>query len=145
MDKYVFPKWTNFLRPALAIVLGGVPIYTIAIVYFGFSPGTRNVGYEPEQPVAYSHALHAGELGIDEFWIGDEGPAREPISVLAAAARATSRITLATGITNPYVRHPVVAAGSTHGSTASGAPARTVGGGLGAAGAGAGRSGGTPR
>ncbi len=65
MNRYVFPKWTNFLRPALAIVLGGVPIYTIAIIYFGFSPGTRNIGYQPEQPVAYSHALHAGELGID--------------------------------------------------------------------------------
>jgi hypothetical protein len=65
MDTYVFPKWTNFLRPALAIVLGAVPIYTIAIVYFGFSPGTRSVGYQPEQPVPYSHAVHAGELGID--------------------------------------------------------------------------------
>ena len=56
--------------------------------------------------------VRAEELGIDEFWIGDEGPAREPISVLAAAATATSRIVLATGITNPYVRHPVVATSS---------------------------------
>lgn len=56
--------------------------------------------------------IRAEELGIDEFWIGDEGPAREPISVLAAAASATSRITLATGITNPYVRHPAVATSS---------------------------------
>ena len=27
-------------------------------------PG-NNQGYEPEQPIAYSHRLHAGELGID--------------------------------------------------------------------------------
>jgi len=34
-------------------------------VAFGFSPKTTDVGYQPEQPVAYSHALHAGQLGID--------------------------------------------------------------------------------
>jgi hypothetical protein len=30
-------------------------------------PG-NNQGYEPEQPIAYSHRLHAGELGIDCFY-----------------------------------------------------------------------------
>jgi hypothetical protein len=28
-------------------------------------PITQRVGYQPKQPVPYSHALHAGELGID--------------------------------------------------------------------------------
>ena len=32
--------------------------------YFG-SPEFTDVGYRPEQPVDYSHKLHAGELGID--------------------------------------------------------------------------------
>lgn len=54
--------------------------------------------------------VRAEDLGVDEVWLGDEGPAREPFSVLAAAARATSRIRLAVGITNPYVRHPALAA-----------------------------------
>ena len=63
-------------------------------------------------PELVEMVIRAEVLGIDEFWIGDEGPAREPISVLAAAAAATSRIVLATGITNPYVRHPVVATAS---------------------------------
>jgi hypothetical protein len=34
-------------------------------VAYGASPRTINVGYAPVQPVPYSHALHAGELGID--------------------------------------------------------------------------------
>ena len=52
----------------------------------------------------------AEDAGLDEFWIGDEGPAREPFTVLAAAAVATDSIKLAVGITNPYVRAPALAA-----------------------------------
>jgi 5,10-methylenetetrahydromethanopterin reductase len=48
----------------------------------------------------------ADELGLDEVWIADEGVAREPFAVLAAAARATRHITLAVGITSPLLRHP---------------------------------------
>ena len=57
-------------------------------------------------------ARHIEDLGLDELWVGDEGPARDPFAVLAAAAVATDRIRLATGVTNPYVRHPGVAAAS---------------------------------
>ncbi len=48
----------------------------------------------------------AEELGLDEVWVADEGIAREPMSVLAAAARETSTIRLAVGITSPLLRHP---------------------------------------
>jgi hypothetical protein len=62
---YLFPKWTNLLRPAVALgALGGL-VYVVVIVWFGFSPKTTAVGYQPEQPVPYSHALHVGQLGID--------------------------------------------------------------------------------
>lgn len=50
--------------------------------------------------------IAAEEEGLDEVWIADEGPARDPLSVLAAAALQTSRITLAVGITSPLLRHP---------------------------------------
>jgi hypothetical protein len=41
------------------------PVYTVLLVWYGGSPKTLAVGYQPDQPVPYSHALHAGELGID--------------------------------------------------------------------------------
>ena len=52
----------------------------------------------------------AEALGLDEIWLGDEGPARDPLSVLAAAATRTRSIRLGVGITNPYVRHPAITA-----------------------------------
>jgi hypothetical protein len=64
-SRFVFPKWTNALRPALGLALLGTPVYLVVLVSFGFSARTLNVGYAPEQPLPYSHALHAGELGID--------------------------------------------------------------------------------
>jgi 5,10-methylenetetrahydromethanopterin reductase len=52
----------------------------------------------------------AEALGLDEIWLGDEGPARDPLAVLAAAATRTRSIRLGVGITNPYVRHPAMTA-----------------------------------
>jgi len=48
----------------------------------------------------------AERCGLDEVWIADEGVAREPMTILAAAARETSTIGLAVGITSPILRHP---------------------------------------
>ncbi len=56
--------------------------------------------------------VHAEAVGVDQVWLGDEGVAREPFTVLAAAATATTHIRLAIGVTNPYVRHPGIAIGS---------------------------------
>ena len=65
MDSFVFPKWTNQLRPVIGVVLVTVPTYVAVVFSFGASPRTTDIGYAPTQPVAYSHALHAGELGTD--------------------------------------------------------------------------------
>ena len=48
----------------------------------------------------------AEECGLDEVWMADEGVAREPFAVLAAAAALTQRIRLAVGVTSPVLRHP---------------------------------------
>jgi 5,10-methylenetetrahydromethanopterin reductase len=61
-------------------------------------------------PRLLAAAEAADEAGLDEFWLGDEGPMRDAFAVLAAAAARTRRIRLGVGITNPYLRHPVVAA-----------------------------------
>lgn len=62
---FTFPKWTWILRPAVAIAAVGGALYAIVVVAFGFSPQATDVGYAPLQPVAYSHALHVGQLGMD--------------------------------------------------------------------------------
>ena len=64
-DIFVFPRWTWVLRPAIAAAVGGGLLYAVLIVWLGFSPQATDVGYAPEQPVPYSHALHVGELGIE--------------------------------------------------------------------------------
>jgi 5,10-methylenetetrahydromethanopterin reductase len=69
------------------------------------------VWFFPDRPAGMlvDAIVHAERSGLDEVWVGDEGPAREPFSILAGAAVVTDRIRLAVGITNPYVRHPGVA------------------------------------
>jgi hypothetical protein len=61
----IFPKWTNqlpFLIAAGLALAGGV--VTAGVTYY-FTPKYSRVGYEPIQPVPFSHAVHAGQLGMD--------------------------------------------------------------------------------
>ncbi|MBZ0267676.1 cytochrome c3 family protein [bacterium] len=37
----------------------------VGLLYYGIHPQAMDIGYMPQQPVPYSHRLHAGELGID--------------------------------------------------------------------------------
>lgn len=62
---FVFPQWSNLLLPALLVTALVVPVYAVYVVAYGFSPKTTDVGYQPFQPVEYSHELHAGKLGMD--------------------------------------------------------------------------------
>ena len=61
----IFPRSSNLFPLVLAI--GGVALVTSAVLiaWYYFSPKFTQVGYSPRQPVAYSHELHARELGID--------------------------------------------------------------------------------
>ena len=63
--QFVFPKWTNYLRELSAVLALGGLVYAVVLITGVFSPENSAIGYAPEQPVPYSHALHAGELGID--------------------------------------------------------------------------------
>jgi hypothetical protein len=61
----IFPRTLNYLPLVGALgaaVAGGTVVF---VFWYFFSPKNLQVGYMPEQPVQYSHALHAGELGID--------------------------------------------------------------------------------
>ncbi len=61
----IFERWTNDLPlriAAASLVAGGL---VVAGIWYFFSPKFTDVGYQPEQPVPYSHKLHAGDLGIN--------------------------------------------------------------------------------
>ncbi|MBC7783311.1 MAG: cytochrome c3 family protein [Burkholderiales bacterium] len=64
-SKYVFPKTTNLLLPILVLLIVGGATYVPIVGALGASPENTDVGYQPIQPVPYSHALHVGQLGLD--------------------------------------------------------------------------------
>ena len=66
----------------------------------------------PDHPASLlADVIVAAEAaGLDEVWLGDEGPARDPLVTLAAAAVRTSTIALGVAVTNPYLRHPAATA-----------------------------------
>lgn len=63
--KYLFPRWANYLVPVGVILAIGVLTYIPVLLRFGLSPWTRDVGYQPVQPIPFSHKVHAGDLQID--------------------------------------------------------------------------------
>jgi formate-dependent nitrite reductase cytochrome c552 subunit len=61
----IFPKWANQLGPKLIVAGGLIATLATAGVWYYFTPKYTNVGYQPIQPVPFSHAVHANQLGID--------------------------------------------------------------------------------
>jgi menaquinone reductase, multiheme cytochrome c subunit len=65
MPRFTFPEWTETLKKWINLLVLGGPVYLVALIAYGVTPDALRIGYQPEQPVPYSHALHAGELGLD--------------------------------------------------------------------------------
>jgi hypothetical protein len=64
MSKY-FPESVNRLPLQIIVYLFvAAGVATAGATYY-MTPKYTRVGYAPVQPVPYSHALHAGQLGID--------------------------------------------------------------------------------
>ncbi len=80
----LFPRWTNSLPLKLLVVFltigGGV---TAAVTYY-FTQAYTRVGYQPNQPVPFSHKIHAGQLGMDcrycHSFVEQSGHANVPTS-----------------------------------------------------------------
>ena len=67
MARFLFPEWTQPLKKYVvtpALLIG--PVYVVVLMWMiTQNPNTLRIGYMPDQPVPYSHALHVGELGLD--------------------------------------------------------------------------------
>jgi hypothetical protein len=61
----IFPRSSNLLPFKILLcllVLGGA--VSVGMNYY-FTPKYTRVGYQPTQPVPFSHKIHAGQLGMD--------------------------------------------------------------------------------
>src|SRR6202035_2381755 len=64
----IFPKSSDIiLKIAGAVAGGGAVIAVPAFTYYTY-PTVIDTGYQPVQPVPYSHKLHAGQLGLDCYY-----------------------------------------------------------------------------
>ena len=61
----IFPKWTN--RLPLQVLIGAALVGTVATlgVTYYFTPKYTRVGYQPIQPVNFSHSVHVDQVGLD--------------------------------------------------------------------------------
>ena len=60
-----FPRWSNWLPLKLLVCAGVAGTGLTAGVWYYFTPKYTRVGYMPVQPVAFSHDIHASQLGMD--------------------------------------------------------------------------------
>lgn len=61
----IFTKGSNNIAVFLAAAGALLPALVVGGIWYYGSPKYTDVGYQPKQPVPYSHRLHAGELGLD--------------------------------------------------------------------------------
>ena len=60
----LFPRWTNWIPLKVIVILCVMGTAALAGVWYYFTPKYTRVGYQPVQPVPFSHEIHAGQLGM---------------------------------------------------------------------------------
>lgn len=63
--KPLFPKWTNLIPHAFLAGFLGLAFLLISATWYYATPKFWEVGYMPDQPIDYSHQIHASKLGMD--------------------------------------------------------------------------------
>lgn len=61
----VFPKSINRLPIRILTILFVLVATAVVAFYYYGEPRYTRVGFAPDQPVPFDHALHAGQLGLD--------------------------------------------------------------------------------
>ena len=60
-----FPRWTNFLPLKIAICAGALAGGAVLAFTYYATPKTLAAGYQPSQPIPFSHKIHVDQLGLD--------------------------------------------------------------------------------
>ena len=61
----IFPRWSNLLPLKIAFCAGAaVAGIALAFSYYA-TPKALVVGYQPAQPIPFSHKIHADQIGVD--------------------------------------------------------------------------------
>lgn len=95
-----FPRWTNTLPIKLAVALlflaGGA---ALAVTYY-FTNKYTEQGYQPSQPIPFSHKLHAGDLQMDcrycHSFVEVSGHANVPTNETCATCHTASTMQVKT-------------------------------------------------
>lgn len=61
----IFSRGSNFVHVKIALVLGALATIASLAVWATVTPKYTRVGYQPVQPVPFSHKIHSGQLGLD--------------------------------------------------------------------------------
>lgn len=61
----VFPPRSREYFRVFLFVVGALGVLSVAAIAYYVTPAYTRVGYEPAQPINYSHKLHVGGLGMD--------------------------------------------------------------------------------
>src|SRR5580704_1409438 len=64
----IFPKSSDLILKVIGAVVGLGALTAVAGYIYYTIPTVIDTGYQPVQPVPYSHKLHAGQLGLDCFY-----------------------------------------------------------------------------
>ena len=61
----IFPRSSNFVPLKIAIVLAVLSAGAFGAFWYYWTPKYTRVGYQPAQPIPFSHKIHAGQLQMD--------------------------------------------------------------------------------
>ncbi len=64
----IFPKSSDLILKIIGAVIGLGAVTAVAGYTYYTYPTVIDTGYQPVQPVPYSHKLHAGQLALDCFY-----------------------------------------------------------------------------
>jgi len=60
-----FPRWTNLLPLKLGVCAGAAGLGIVAAFAYYATPKKLVVGYQPQQPIPFSHKIHVDQIGLD--------------------------------------------------------------------------------